>query len=66
MGRMTMTAGPFNGATAFEPWNPISSSFLSTVSGAFNGATAFEPWNRAKTVGADLYQNNYLQWGHGI
>ena len=36
----------FNGATAFEPWEPGSLFVLVSMSARFNGATAFEPWER--------------------
>ncbi len=55
----------FNGATAFEPWNPASTCVAVRPSSRFNGATAFEPWNQLVSV-YDGDTITMLQWGHGI
>ena len=36
----------FNGATAFQPWNPHLGEPHDASAHCFNGATAFQPWNR--------------------
>ena len=56
----------FNGATAFEPWEPKMASRLFGNTSSFNGATAFEPWEQRVLRHVKKHNEEGLQGGHGF